>query len=241
WPLNAPCNLPTRHSSDLSDISGANASTYTVTEANENHQIQVLASFTDDTSVLVSATSNATSSVVDDSSLSVTVTGTAKEGATLTATPTIGDSDDSSATIAYQWQEKHAAVLHDLSAANASTYTVTEANENHQIQVLASFTVPSTTLFRSTSNATSSVVDDSSLSVTVTGTAKEGATLTATPTIGDSDDSSATIAYQWQEKIAGVWTDISGANASTYTVTEANERSEEQTPELQSQSNLVRR
>jgi VCBS repeat-containing protein len=209
------------------NISGANAATYTVTEANENHPIQVLASFTDDTGVLVSATSTAaTAAVVDNSSLSVSIDKTApKEGDLLTATPVIGDGDDGSAPVSYQWQEKIAGVWTDISGANAATYTVTEANENHPIQVLASFTDDTGVLVSATSTAaTAAVVDNSSLSVSIDNTApKDGDLLTATPVIGDGDDASATVSYQWQEKIAGVWTDISGAKAATYTVTEANE------------------
>src|SRR6202035_2784039 len=191
------------------------------------HQIQVLASYTDDTGVLVSATSTtATAAVVDNSSLSVSIDKAApKDGDLLTATPVIGDSDDASAAVSYQWQEKIAGVWTNISGANAATYTVTEANENHPIQVLASFTDDTGVLVSATSTAaTAAVVDNSSLSVSIDNTApKDGDLLTATPVIGDSDDASAAVSYQWQEKIAGVWTDISGANAATYTVTEANE------------------
>src|SRR5207302_1995823 len=158
-------------------------------------QIQVLTSLAFSRVLFVTATSNATSAVVDNSSLSVAVTGTAKEGATLTATPTIGDSDDSAAPVTYQWQEKISGVWTDISGAHSSTYLVTEANEGNQIQVLASFTDDTSVLVSATSNATSAVVDNSSLSVAVTGTAKSRATLTAPPPIDDSDDSAARVTY----------------------------------------------
>ena len=66
------------------------------------------------------------------------------------------------------------------------------------------------------------MLDNSSLSVAITGTAKEGATLTATPpTIGDSDDTGATVSYQWQSSTDGSsWSNISGAAASTYVLAE---------------------
>src|SRR5206468_9693088 len=53
----------------------------------------------------VSATSTSTSAVIDNSSLTVSIDNTApKEGDLLTATPVIGDGDDASATVHYQWQ-----------------------------------------------------------------------------------------------------------------------------------------
>src|ERR1700724_779731 len=127
-------------------------------------------------------------------------TGTAKEGSTLTATPTIGDSDDASATVAYQWQHSSDGTTWSNVAAggSASTYTLAETDENDFVRVQASFTDDTSQTVSATSTATAAVIDNSSLSVAVTGTAKEGSTLTATPTIGDSDDASATGAYQWQ-------------------------------------------
>ena len=54
----------------------------------------------------------------------------------------------------------------------------------------------------------------------VSGVAQEGQLLTA---LGQVDDPTATITYQWQENISGTWTDILGATSLTYTVVEANE------------------
>ena len=44
----------------------------------------------------------------------------------------------------------------------------------------------------------------------VNGVAQEGQLLTA---VGEVDDPTATITYQWQENISGTWTDIPGNNA----------------------------
>src|SRR5207247_1667239 len=55
----------------------------------------------------------------------------------------------------------------------------------------------------------------------ISGTAQEGQTLTATAAV--ANDSDATVAYQWQQNIAGTWTNISGASSLSYIVTEANE------------------
>jgi autotransporter passenger strand-loop-strand repeat protein len=58
------------------------------------------------------------------------------------------------------------------------------------------------------------------LSVSISGTAAEGSTLTAVPVANDSD---AQIKYQWEALIGSTWTKIKGATQATYVVTEANE------------------
>src|SRR6202022_2884389 len=202
---------------------GSNQNTYAVAEGAETHAIRVQASFTDDTSQTGSAPSTPPTKVIDNSSLSVAVTGTAKEGSTLTATPTIGDSDDASATVAYQWQVADGSGGWTNVGSNQSTYAVAEGDETHAIRVQASFTDDTSQTVSATSTATAAVIDNSSLSVAVSGTVKEGSTLTATPTIGDSDDASATVAYQWQVADgSGGWTNV-GSNQNTYAVAEGDE------------------
>src|SRR6202030_2043329 len=115
------------------------------------------------------------------------------------------------------------ATYHDIGGATGSTYLVKEGDEGNKIEVVATTTNDNGVKISATSTtATAAVVDNSSLSVSIDKAApKEGDLLTATPVIGDGDDASAPVSYQWQEKIAGVWTNISGADAATYTVTEA--------------------
>jgi Ca2+-binding RTX toxin-like protein len=52
----------------------------------------------------------------------------------------------------------------------------------------------------------------------VTGAAKEGDSLVAHLTAVSDPDGSTSIAYQWQENIAGVWTDIAGADTDTLSI-----------------------
>src|SRR5262249_4283120 len=57
--------------------------------------------------------------------------------------------------------------------------------------------------------------------VTISGAAQEGQTLTANAVTSDGD---VTIAYQWQRSSDGqTWTNISGATSATYAVAEADE------------------
>jgi hypothetical protein len=72
---------------------------------------------------------------------------------------------------------------------------------------------------------TVTIADHSSLSVAISGTAKEGQILTATPTLDvDSDDTGASVSYQWQNSTDGSsWSNISGATSSTYALGEGDE------------------
>jgi hypothetical protein len=154
--------------------------------------------------------------------LSVTVTGTAQEGQILTAHPhATGDADGG--TTGYQWQRLVGSTWMNIGGAVASTYHVTELDEGYQIRVAAAFTDDTGQIASATSAATASVIDiKPTLLVTVSGVAQEGQTLTATAFANDSD---AIIGYQWQQRIGGTWTNITGATASTYAIIEANEGS----------------
>jgi hypothetical protein len=144
---------------------------------------------------------NATAAkVVDDSSLSVSISGTVKEGSTVTATPTIGDSDDTGATVAYQWQIPATdRGWSGITGATSSTYALGEGDENKFVRVHAAFTDDTGVLLSADSGATANkVLDNSSLSIALSGFHHTGSTVTATPTLGDADDTGATVAYQWQ-------------------------------------------
>src|SRR5207244_1155576 len=147
----------------------------------------------------------------------------AKEGSVLSATSTITDSDDTGASVAYQWQSSiDGSSWSGISGASGSTYVVAEGDQNKVVHAHSAFTDDTSVLLSANSAATATkVVDNSSLSVSISGTAKEGSVLSATPTIGDSDDSGTAVAYQWQSSSDGTsWSSISGASGSTYTVAE---------------------
>src|SRR5262249_21038182 len=81
--------------------------TYTVTEGNEGATLEVKATTTNDNGATTTATSTVTATVLDNSSLAISLSvvgnGTVQEGQTLVATATIGDADDANATVTYQW------------------------------------------------------------------------------------------------------------------------------------------
>ena len=161
--------------------SGATASTYTLTEGDENTTITVVASFTDDTGQATSQTSAATATVLDvaPTVTTPTITGSDIEGSTLTASATV--TADKSGTPSYQWQSNGT----DISGATASTYTLTEGDENTTITVVASFTDDTGQATSQTSAATATVLDvaPTVTTPTITGSDIEGSTLTASATV----------------------------------------------------------
>jgi hypothetical protein len=80
--------------------------------------------------------------VTDNSSLALSITGLHHTGQTLTATRTVGDADDTGATLAYQWQRSTdgGATWSNISGATGSTYVAAAADLNNRVRVHASFT-----------------------------------------------------------------------------------------------------
>jgi hypothetical protein len=200
-------------------ITGATHSTYTVAEATEGLQLRVVTTFTDDTGQTASATSAATSTVLDAAPTVTkpTITGMAREGQTLTASATAGQSDNG---VTYQWYDNGTAI----SGATGMTYVVQESDEGKRLTVIATAKNDNGVTTSATSSATPAVTDAAPTvtTPTITGTAQEGQVLVATAKAGESDD---TVSYQWQSSSNGgsTWTNISGAGSSSYTVREADE------------------
>ncbi|MBY6135025.1 hypothetical protein KUV61_04245 [Nocardioides marinus] len=143
----------------------------------------------------------------------VTISGTAAEDQTLTASNTLAD-EDGIGTVTYQWHRDGA----DIAGATGSTYVLTQGDVGAEITVTASYTDGGGFDESATSSATSTVTnvnDDPTGSVTISGTVAEDQTLTASHTLAD-EDGLGTVTYQWQR--GGV--DIAGATGSSYTLTQ---------------------
>ena len=168
---------------------------------------------------------------------SVTITGLAKEGQTLTANASSSDPD---ASFTYQWQSSadNGVTWTAISGATAQTYTVQEGDENNLIDVVATAHDQGAADVGVTSAATSKVVDNSSITVSVSlpggNPVQEGQQLVATAIIGETDDANAVVAYQWQVSSDGgnTWSNTtspttsalaSGVPSSFYQLTEADE------------------
>jgi len=169
---------------------GTNSSTYAVVAAD------VSSSFT------LRVTRAGYSGYIDSLPLisgSVSITGTAQIGQTLTASTTsLGGSGD----ITYQWKRGS-----DVIGTNSSTYTIQSADEGSTITV----TVTRAGYTGSVTSSPTATITLPALSgsVSITGTAQKGQTLSvSTSSLGGSG----TISYQWNRG----GTAISGATNSTY-------------------------
>ena len=218
---------------DDTEINGANASTYTLADADAGKTIKVQISFTDDADNDEELTSAATGAVAaappppnTPATGSPTITGAAQVGETLTADTTgISDGDGlDDATFAYQWLADNA----EINGETASTYTLVASDAGKAIKVRVSFTDDAGNDEELTSAATGAVAaappppnTPATGSPTITGTAQVGETLTADTTgISDGDGlDNATFAYQWLADGA----EINGATASTYTLADDDE------------------
>jgi hypothetical protein len=155
---------------------------------------------------------------------SVTITGTASQGQTLTAANTLADADGIPTTgagaISYQWQADGV----DLAGSTSSTLVLAQAQVSKAITVLARYTDAQGTTESVASSATASVANTNDAptgTVTISGTPTQGQTLTAANTLADIDviptTGAGVIAYQWQAD--GV--DIAGATGSTLVLAQA--------------------
>lgn len=189
-------------------ITGATASTYTVTAAEAGKALTVTVTGSKPGYATVATTSVATA-VVPTGTLTVgtpTISGTAKVGQQLTAAT--GTWAPTVVTFGYQWNRAGVAIA----GATASTYTLVNADAGKTITVTVTGSKTGYTTVAKTSPGTA-VVTGGTLTAptpTISGTAKVGQTLTAKP--GTWAPATVTLRYQW--KRGGVA--IVNATAATY-------------------------
>ena len=139
----------------------------------------------------------------------VLISGDAVEGATLTASNTLGD-EDGMGVVAYQWLRDGVAI----EGATGDTYVLSQDDVGAKITAAASYTDQQGTEESVTSDPTDEVAnvnDAPTGSVVISGDAVEGATLTASNTL-DDEDGMGVVTYQWLRN--GVA--IEGATGDTY-------------------------
>ena len=140
------------------EISGATASTLTLTQAQVSKTITVSASYTDGLGKLETVSSVATAAVANVNDLPTgvpTITGTARQGQVLTASST-GIADlDGLGTISYKWYANGTEIV----GVTGSTLTLTQAQVGNAITVKAGYTDGFGALESVTSVATAIVLD----------------------------------------------------------------------------------
>ncbi|MBD1874557.1 DUF4347 domain-containing protein [Nodosilinea sp. FACHB-131] len=213
-----------------STIAGATASTFTLTQAQVGQFVRSQVSYTDGGGNLETVNSNTTATKVanvnDAPTGSLVLSGTAAQNSQLTATSSVGDPDGLGA-LNYKWQQSADGInWTTIAGATASTFTLTQAQVNQFVRSQVSYTDGGGTLETVNSNATATKVanvNDAPMGgIAASGTAAQNAVLTVdTSALGDADGLG-TLNYKWQQSTDGItWTTISGATASTFTLTQA--------------------
>lgn len=212
-------------STSCTAISGATLSTYRLAGSDVGRTVKVVVTATNSAGN-ASATSAATSSITAGPPVNTvlpTVSGTAADGQTLTTT---NGTWAGTATITYtrQWKRCNStgASCVAISGATGTSYTLTSADAGSTIR--ATWTATNSTGSASADSAQTAVVTSSppvnTAAPAITGTAKDGQTLTST---NGTWTGTATITYtrQWKrcDAAGSNCINISGATATTYAVT----------------------
>ena len=194
---------------------GSTGSNYLLTEADVGMAISARATYTDgdgSTEAVTSATSAVVTNVNDLPAGSVTISGTATQGQILSAGNTLSD-PDGLGTITYHWSRDGTDT-----GSTGSTYLLTEADVGAVMSVRAAYTDGHGTAEAVDSANTAAVGNVNDLptgSVTISGTATQGQTLSASNNLADLDGLGA-ITYHWLRN----GTDT-GATGTNYVLSEA--------------------
>jgi Ca2+-binding RTX toxin-like protein len=202
-------------------ISGATTSTLALSTEQQGKAITVKASYTDGQQTAESMTSSATDAVASSNAApggSVTISGTATQGQTLTASNSLTDANGmTKSTVGYQWLADGVSI----SGASGNKLTLGQAQVGKAISVTASYIDDANNAESKASAATAEIAnvnDAPTGDVSITGSVKEGMTLTAQANLSDVDGIPLTgtgaVRYQWQSDNAN----ISGATAATYII-----------------------
>ena len=178
------------------------ANTLTLTQAHVGKAIALTASFIDGKGVAESVTSAFSAPVAnlnDGPTGTVTISGTKAQNSTLTASSSTLADIDGLGTISYQWKANGIAI----SGATNSIYALTQSEVGKTITVTASYTDGQGTFESITSTPTtviSNVNDAPTGTVTISGIATQGQTLTASNSLADLDGLGA-ITYTWKNNL----------------------------------------
>jgi hypothetical protein len=216
-------------------ISGATGSTYTLTDSDVGHTAVVAvtasnASYTGGGEATASSQPTATIDATPPvNTQAPSIAGTGKDGDMLTASPGTW-SGAPAPTYTYQWQRCNSsgAECASISGATATTYTLTNSDVGHDVEVTVTASNASypgggeATASSQPTSVIDAVPPTSTEAPSINGTAQDGSTLTASPGTW-SGAPTPTYAYQWERCSATGegCTDISGATSSTYVLTDS--------------------
>ena len=204
-----------------SNIVGAIDSTYQPQSSDVDDTIEVVVTVSNGTG-FGSATSAATPPVVasgtppPSNTGAPTISGTAQQGDTLTASP--GSWSNSPSSYAYQWQDcSSASSCTNINGATSSSYALQSSDVGDAVDVVLTATNGAGS-GSANSAQTRTVVPPTPVNTgtpSISGTAAQGDTLTASP--GSWSNSPSSYSYQWQD-CSSACTSVSGATSPTYQV-----------------------
>jgi len=216
------------------DISGATSSSYTLGDGDAGKLVRTKGSYTDGQGTAETVYSAASTAVINVNDapvgFGVTISGSATEDATLTASASVTSDADglpNPQSFTYQWQSSsNGNTWTNIAGATAASFTPGDAQVGEQLRVVTSYTDGQGTVETTTSAATAAIanVNDapSGFTVAISGTRAEDQLLTANVgAISDADGLGA-LTYQWQRSNdVGGWDNISGATGASYRLGDA--------------------
>ncbi len=212
------------------DIAGATSTSYALGDADVGYQIRVQVYYVDGGGTTETAFSNPTlpiANVDDQAVMGISKIGTVAEGQTLNLDAAATDADGAIVSTTYQWQvSADGATWTNIADATSSSYAI-PSDQSLVGQFLRTL-VTTTDARGGTTTATPdwgqvANVNDAPLGfgVSISGTATEDATLTATASVTSDEDGLSNplnFTYQWQSSSDGsTWSNISGATAANFT------------------------
>ena len=200
-------------------IDGATSSNYTLTQNEVDKGISIEASYIDFDGKSETFSSNLTSAVQninDKPTGSVLIDGQALLGQTLSANTSSLDDPDGLGSLSYQWSADGL----NISGATGANYTLTQAEVGKRISVDVSYIDGSNTTEIVRSIATSTVESKNlgpTGSVVITGSVRQGRSLTADTSLLQDANGLGTLLYQWKANNEN----IEGATSSVLTLTQS--------------------
>ena len=209
------------------DISGANSATYVASESDVGYFLKVVVTALNSGGTSTGNTSAATSSVLDIAPVNTSapiINGTMQVNETLSASR--GTWASSPTSYAYQWKRANSAsgMYSNIDGENSSSYTVTADDLGKFFRVAVTATNNIGASIPMVSASRGPIIDVIAVNLTlptVSGTAKNAETLTATT--GTWENRPTSYAYQWKRATTatGTYAAISGETDRTYVLTDS--------------------
>ena len=209
------------------DIAGATGPSWTLQAAQVGRQVRVRATYTDQLgSAETNRASTPTAAVVSANNHPgvLGISGTATQNQVLTAAAT--DADGVSGSVTYQWQQSsNGTTWSNIGGATASTLTLQQAQVGNFVRATASYIdlLGNSESVTSSPTATTIANINDPGSITISGTAAQGQTLTAAAS--DPDGVPAGIVYQWQSSDDGqTWSNLTTGQSLVLTSAQVGKR-----------------